>query len=910
MSTLILAASGAPAVILTYGVPGPSGSIAGVPAGTGFVHITAGTMDGTARAVNLASNGVGGDVTGVLAYGNGGTGLSTLGSGHQVLQTNGAGTAIVWGSVATSAIAPGTASQILVTNAGATAAVWQTLSQDGNITALGALTITQAQAGAVMFGANSGTMYLSVLVSGSTAQLNLGTGTLTFPTLTATATGAIVALSAGTTLQLSAGGVVVQTLTTTSTKHIVGTVIQVNGANGDSGTGGILLNNSYYVLTPGANSTALYASGGVLNITDYTGAVSQLSGTYLQFNGYGASVSNGSAGQSLSIFPGGGAGGANTSTVPGALNLSTATGTSATSGTAAGAHGGDYNVITGSGANGLGSAGGGRAGNYNFTLGNGGLPGTSANSPGTGGTAVYTAGSGGAQTGAGNNSSGGGFSFVTGAAGLGGSGSAGNPGTFSVNVGGAGITMLVNAIGTVITTGNNLLVNSSSSGVIGNGAGYIGIAQVSTAPTNSLSTGAIIYNDGSGVCFYPAGVTGSTLKAGKLGIYVYGGSDLVVNNGITHFSAGGSGLIAIAAATTNPSASQTTGGIIYSDAVTGNLCLYTVSVTVPGLVLGTLAGGKNIHGIADTATVPTGGGTAMGLLYSVSGAMNWQDESGNIASLSGSTLGFFGSSTNLIQAATAAAGLTVSTASGAAGASSSGSVGALIMGTGSGTVASSGTAAGAHGGDYTLATGSGASGLGGNSPGGRGGTWAVSGGSGGSGVGTGIGGAGSSIILTAGNGGNSVSTSNNSSGGNITLNAGIAGTGGSGTVGLLGVISIQSNGQNIVTFGGGGGIGGAGMTLNATSVAKVTPTLTLSASQYILPLIRITGALTAAMTIAMPNIAGVWWFDLSAVTGAYAIGWTCGSSGSSSTVTAPVAGNLAIVMVVTAGSNAIPVINS
>lgn len=75
MSTLILAASGAPAAILTYGVPGPSGSIAGVPAGTGFVHITAGTMDGTARAVNLASNGVGGDVTGVLAYGNGGTGL-------------------------------------------------------------------------------------------------------------------------------------------------------------------------------------------------------------------------------------------------------------------------------------------------------------------------------------------------------------------------------------------------------------------------------------------------------------------------------------------------------------------------------------------------------------------------------------------------------------------------------------------------------------------------------------------------------------------------------------------------------------------------------------------------------------------------------------------------------------------
>ena len=73
---VILSESGNQSVILTESVQGPSGSL-GSPTGTGFVHVTASAIDAAARAVNLANNGVNGDVTGVAAISNGGTGLST-----------------------------------------------------------------------------------------------------------------------------------------------------------------------------------------------------------------------------------------------------------------------------------------------------------------------------------------------------------------------------------------------------------------------------------------------------------------------------------------------------------------------------------------------------------------------------------------------------------------------------------------------------------------------------------------------------------------------------------------------------------------------------------------------------------------------------------------------------------------
>ena len=48
------------------------GSVPTTVGGTGFPHVTSGSFDANARAVNLASNGAGGDVTGIVPWANGG----------------------------------------------------------------------------------------------------------------------------------------------------------------------------------------------------------------------------------------------------------------------------------------------------------------------------------------------------------------------------------------------------------------------------------------------------------------------------------------------------------------------------------------------------------------------------------------------------------------------------------------------------------------------------------------------------------------------------------------------------------------------------------------------------------------------------------------------------------------------
>ena len=151
-------------MIVSSLVPGPPGALAS-PTGTGFIHVTSGTIDAAARAVNLATA----DVTGVLPYTNGGTGLSTLGSPYAVLQVNSGGTGLQFGTVPLAVVtAPtgsgvamvasgvwsaaaslGTTKQILVVNAGATAAAWVSLSADVTITAAGAATVNGLQTYAV-----------------------------------------------------------------------------------------------------------------------------------------------------------------------------------------------------------------------------------------------------------------------------------------------------------------------------------------------------------------------------------------------------------------------------------------------------------------------------------------------------------------------------------------------------------------------------------------------------------------------------------------------------------------------------------------------------------------------------------------------------------------------------------------
>lgn len=53
--------------------------------GTGFAHVTSGSFDSPARAVNLAS----GDVTGTLAHGNGGTDVTSPSTAGKVLRSDG-----------------------------------------------------------------------------------------------------------------------------------------------------------------------------------------------------------------------------------------------------------------------------------------------------------------------------------------------------------------------------------------------------------------------------------------------------------------------------------------------------------------------------------------------------------------------------------------------------------------------------------------------------------------------------------------------------------------------------------------------------------------------------------------------------------------------------------------------------
>lgn len=162
-------------MIVSALVPGPPGALSS-PTGTGFVHVTSGTIDAAARAVNVATA----DVTGVLPYTNGGTGLSTLGSPSAVLQVNPGGTGLQFGTVPLAVVtAPtgsgvamvasgvwsaaaslGTTKQILVVNAGATAAAWVSLSADVTITAAGAATVGAIQGNTVTSGVLTKGYYL------------------------------------------------------------------------------------------------------------------------------------------------------------------------------------------------------------------------------------------------------------------------------------------------------------------------------------------------------------------------------------------------------------------------------------------------------------------------------------------------------------------------------------------------------------------------------------------------------------------------------------------------------------------------------------------------------------------------------------------------------------------------------
>lgn len=122
------------------GPAGPAGSALSV-SGTGFVHWSGTGADATARAVNLASNGANGDVTGVLAVVN-----LAGGTNGQILQTS--GTAATWAALAASNMTPGSAGSVFITNNSGTAAWTALLSVDST----SGVVTTNRQTGAGVYG--------------------------------------------------------------------------------------------------------------------------------------------------------------------------------------------------------------------------------------------------------------------------------------------------------------------------------------------------------------------------------------------------------------------------------------------------------------------------------------------------------------------------------------------------------------------------------------------------------------------------------------------------------------------------------------------------------------------------------------------------------------------------------------
>ncbi len=120
----------------------------GTPTGTGFYHTVGGVMDAAAKKVDLAATA---DVTGTLPFGNGGTGLTALGSAGQVIRTNAGVTAMEWTNpLAASGVvgrgtyasmpSAGTAGRIYIATDGPLSfyddgANWQPIALAGNYTA-------------------------------------------------------------------------------------------------------------------------------------------------------------------------------------------------------------------------------------------------------------------------------------------------------------------------------------------------------------------------------------------------------------------------------------------------------------------------------------------------------------------------------------------------------------------------------------------------------------------------------------------------------------------------------------------------------------------------------------------------------------------------------------------------------
>jgi trimeric autotransporter adhesin len=145
---------------------------------------------------------------------------------------------------------------------------------------------------------------------------------------------------------------------------------------------------------------------------------------------------------------------------------------------------------------------------------------------------------------------------------------------------------------------------------------------------------------------------------------------------------------------------------------------------------------------------------------------------------------------------------------------------------------------------------------------------------------------------------------NGGAGGALNLSSGAGGASGSATAGLPGALNLQVGTTTSVT------VGPNGLSYAASAVILATSgTTTLTQAQYQAPLIRPPAVtLVGAITIVLPNVAGIWLFDMSNVAAISVVNTVTFQSGSatSSAISSLVSTNQ-IWTVVTTGSNGIAV---
>ena len=396
---------------------------------------------------------------------------------------------------------------------------------------------------------------------------------------------------------------------------------------------------------------------------------------------------------------------------------------------------------------------------------------------------ITAAAAGGASGASNSGSLGAGYTFASGAGSNGGAttGNGGAGGSWADTFGVGG-----NAGGTATNNG-------------GNGGGYT----LTTGAGGNGGTGAGTAGSGGGVVYTMGapGTNSSTGTAGTVGQFqITGNSPASTSN-----SAG------VAAGTIFNVAGVTGGADSSATGTAGNGSVLSLNSGNGGAASGATAGQGGAGGAVNfttgnggastgTGVNPNGGNFAVTLGKAgiggsgTAGATGEFNVAGTAIASSASTPGLSAGTLFLVSGLTGGGN---STATGTAG------VGSLVsINGGTGGTATGGTAGtGGAGGTITLTTGTG-----------------------GVGSGTGSGGVGGALNLTAGAGGNSVSTSVNSNGGNIVLTPGAAGTGGSGTAGLAGVVSIAGSTAGFIGLQQGSANTTANTNIPGSSIIDQAPT--------------------------------------------------------------------------------------